>query len=66
VIHSFWIPALGGKRDLINNRTNHLWFMPDSTGETAFNGSCNEFCGTSHANMRFRAYTVTVPHSAEE
>ena len=59
VIHSFWIPALGGKRDLINNRTNHLWFMPDSTGENAFNGSCNEFCGTSHANMRFRAYTVT-------
>ncbi len=59
VIHSFWIPALGGKRDLINNRTNYLWFTPDSTGESAFNGSCNEFCGTSHANMRFRAYTVT-------
>lgn len=59
VIHSFWIPALGGKRDLIANRTNYLWFSPDSTGENAFNGSCNEYCGTSHANMRFRAYTVT-------
>ena len=53
VIHSFWIPGLGGKRDLVNNRTNHLWFTPDSTTETAFNGFCAEFCGTSHANMRF-------------
>lgn len=59
VIHSFWIPALGGKRDMVNNRTNHLWFTPDSTTETAFNGFCAEFCGTSHANMRFRAFTVT-------
>jgi len=60
VIHSFWIPALGGKRDLVNNRTNFLWFTPDSTGENAFNGTCNEYCGTSHANMRFRAYTVSA------
>jgi len=59
VLHSFWIPALGGKRDLIANRTNYLWFTPDSTGEAAFNGSCNEYCGASHANMRFRAFTVT-------
>ena len=59
VLHSFWIPALGGKRDLISNRTNYLWFAPDSTGENAFNGTCNEYCGSSHANMRFRAYTVT-------
>jgi cytochrome c oxidase subunit 2 len=59
VIHSFWIPGLGGKRDLVNNRTNHLWFTPDSTTEEAFNGFCAEFCGISHANMRFRAFTVT-------
>ena len=61
VIHSFWIPGLGGKRDLVNNRTNHIWFTPDSTqaeGE-AFNGFCAEYCGTSHANMRFKAFTVT-------
>ena len=32
VIHSFWIPQLGGKRDLISNHTNHLWFTPDSIG----------------------------------
>ncbi len=60
VIHSFWIPALGGKRDLVNNRTNILWFTPDSTGEQGFIGSCNEYCGSSHANMRFRAYTVNA------
>jgi cytochrome c oxidase subunit II len=58
VIHSFWIPQLGGKRDLVSNRTNHLWFTPDSVGVMAFNGSCNEYCGTSHANMRFRVFTV--------
>ncbi|MGQ0764797.1 MAG: cytochrome c oxidase subunit II [Gemmatimonadota bacterium] len=60
VIHSFWIPALGGKRDLVNNRTNYLWFTPDSVTENAFNGSCNEYCGSSHANMKFRAYTVSA------
>jgi cytochrome c oxidase subunit 2 len=59
VLHSFWVPALGGKRDLVNNRTNHIWFTPDSTTEEAFNGFCAEFCGISHANMRFRAFTVT-------
>jgi cytochrome c oxidase subunit II len=59
VIHSFWIPALAGKRDNVNNRTNYLWFTPDSTTEAAFNGFCAEYCGISHANMRFRAFTVT-------
>lgn len=58
VLHSFWIPSLAGKRDLISNRTNYLWFTPDSTGEAAFNGSCNEYCGASHANMKFRVFTV--------
>jgi cytochrome c oxidase subunit 2 len=60
VIHSFWIPNLGGKRDAMANRLNHLWFTTDSTGVQAFNGSCNEYCGASHANMRFRAYSVTA------
>lgn len=59
VIHSFWIPQLGGKRDVVSNRTNHLWFTPDSVGTQAFNGTCVEYCGASHANMRFRAYTVS-------
>ncbi|NUO65527.1 MAG: cytochrome c oxidase subunit II [Gemmatimonadaceae bacterium] len=65
VIHSFWIPRLGGKRDLVSNHTNYLWFTPDSADETAWNGSCNEYCGASHANMRFRAFTVT-PAQFEE
>jgi cytochrome c oxidase subunit 2 len=59
VLHSFWIPALGGKRDLIANHTNYLWFTPDSTSDGVFNGQCAEYCGTSHANMRFKAFTVT-------
>jgi cytochrome c oxidase subunit 2 len=58
VIHSFWIPALSGKRDVIPNRTNYLWFSPDSAGSNAWNGACAEFCGTSHANMRFKTFTV--------
>jgi len=59
VIHSFWIPALSGKRDVIPNRTNYLWFAPDSSGSNAWNGACAEFCGTSHANMRFKTFTVS-------
>ena len=67
VIHSFWIPGLGGKRDAVYNptsgwlkyRQNHIWFTADSTTPDVFNGYCAEYCGTSHANMRFRAMVVT-------
>jgi cytochrome c oxidase subunit 2 len=60
VIHSFWTPQLGGKRDVITNRTNYLWYTPDSsTASTVWNGFCVEYCGASHANMRFRVFTVT-------
>jgi cytochrome c oxidase subunit 2 len=59
VLHSFWIPQMGGKRDLIANHTNYLWFTPDSSlGVLDWNGTCNEYCGLSHANMKFRVYTV--------
>ena len=58
VLHSFWIPNLGGKRDLISNRTNYLWFTPDSIGAAAMNGQCAEYCGDSHANMKFKVFTV--------
>ena len=59
VVHSFWIPRLGGKRDVVTNHTNYLWFTPkDSMALKALNGSCNEYCGASHANMKFRAFTV--------
>ena len=59
VLHSFWVPQLGGKRDLITNHTNFLWFTPDSIGVSALNGMCVEYCGASHANMRFKTFTVT-------
>ena len=59
VLHSFWIPQLGGKRDLISNKTNYLWFTPNvDLGTNAWNGFCVEYCGTSHANMKFRLFTV--------
>lgn len=59
VLHSFWVPQMGGKRDLISNRTNLMWFTPNvDLGTNAWNGFCVEYCGTSHANMKFRMFTV--------
>jgi len=59
VIHSFWTPQLGGKRDLITNKVNWLWYTPnaDLAGQV-FNGFCTEYCGSSHANMRFHTIVV--------
>jgi cytochrome c oxidase subunit II len=54
VIHSFWAPGLGGKRDLMQGRTTRIAFTADSTGE--YLGQCAEFCGASHANMRLRVF----------
>lgn len=59
VIHSFWAPRLGGKRDVMPGRTTRLAFTADSA--STFLGQCAEFCGESHANMRFR---VMVDQSA--
>ncbi len=52
VIHSFWVPRIGGKRDVVPGRTTYIAFTPDSTG--TFYGQCAEFCGVSHANMGLR------------
>ena len=52
VIHSFWIPQMGGKRDVIPGRTNHIVFTPSEAG--VYLGQCAEFCGDSHALMRMR------------
>jgi len=57
VIHSFWIPRLAGKRDVIAGRVNRIAFTADSVG--AFLGQCAEFCGESHANMRLRVMVAT-------
>jgi cytochrome c oxidase subunit 2 len=60
VIHSFWTPQLGGKRDVVTNRTNYIWYTPDtSISSNVWNGFCAEYCGASHANMRFRVFTVS-------
>lgn len=59
VIHSFWVPQLVGKRDVIHKdakMANHLWFTPESS--FVWNGFCAEYCGSSHSNMRFRVFTV--------
>ena len=56
VIHSFWIPKLAGKVDMIPNRPNHLWFKADRAGY--FYGQCAEYCGDSHAIMRFRVIAL--------
>lgn len=61
VLHAFWVPQLGGKRDLISNKVNHLWYTPNADlGTAVWNGFCTEYCGASHANMRIRAYTVSA------
>jgi len=52
VIHSFWVPQLAGKTDLVPNRINHTWIEPFKTG--IFLGNCAEYCGTQHANMLLR------------
>jgi cytochrome c oxidase subunit 2 len=52
VIHSFWIPQLAGKTDVIPGRVNHLWFAPQRSGW--FLGQCAEYCGTQHAHMWLR------------
>ena len=52
VIHSFWVPRLSGKMDVIPGHENHLSITPTETG--TFYGECAEFCGTQHAWMRFK------------
>jgi cytochrome c oxidase subunit II len=50
--HSFWIPQLGGKTDLIPNHPNSMWMDPRRTG--VFLGQCAQYCGTQHAKMLLR------------
>ena len=58
--HSFWIPQLAGKTDLIPNRVNETWIDPHETG--LFLGQCAQYCGTQHAKMLLR---VSVDSSEE-
>lgn len=63
VIHSFWLPKLGGKVDMIPNRANHIWLKADQPGY--FWGQCAEYCGDSHAVMRFRVVALGPKEFAE-
>ena len=49
VIHSFWIPKLGGKMDVIPGQTNAMWLQADEPGR--YRGQCSEYCGAQHAHM---------------
>jgi cytochrome c oxidase subunit 2 len=52
--HSFWVPRLAGKTDLIPNRTNNTWIDPHEVG--IYVGQCAQYCGTQHAKMLLRVY----------
>ena len=52
--HSFWIPRLGGKTDLIPNRVTRTWIDPYEAG--LYLGQCAQYCGTQHAKMLLRVY----------
>jgi len=52
--HSFWVPELAGKTDLIPNHVNRMWVDPQRTG--VFLGQCAQYCGVQHAKMLLRVY----------
>ncbi len=60
VIHSFWVPKLAGKLDVIPGRTNSMWFNATKVG--SYSGQCAEFCGFQHADMRL----IVVAESEED
>jgi cytochrome c oxidase subunit II len=60
VIHSFWVPQLAGKMDVVPNRTNRVWIEPRTPG--LYVGQCAEFCGLQHAGMLLRV----VVHPTDE
>jgi cytochrome c oxidase subunit 2 len=53
-VHSFWVPRLAGKTDLIPNHPNTMWIDPHETG--LYLGQCAQYCGTQHAKMLLRVY----------
>lgn len=60
VIHSFWVPELAGKVDMVPGQVNHLRFTPTKAG--IYRGECAEFCDVGHANMAF----VVVAETPED
>jgi cytochrome c oxidase subunit II len=79
VVHSWWIPKLGGKMDAVPGYTNKTWFkippsaIPEGADQVVFHGQCAELCGRNHANMlgrvigmRFPDYKAWVDRKATE
>jgi cytochrome c oxidase subunit 2 len=63
VIHSFWVPELAGKTDVVPGHNNWLKLEADHPG--TYLGQCAEYCGLSHANMRFRVIAQTPSDFAD-
>jgi cytochrome c oxidase subunit 2 len=67
VIHSWWIPELGGKMDAVPGYTNKTWFkipesaIPEGENQVVYNGQCAELCGRNHANMLARVVGMRYP-----
>jgi cytochrome c oxidase subunit II len=67
VIHSWWIPKLGGKMDAVPGYTNKTWFkipesaIPEGKNSVVFDGQCAELCGRNHANMIGRVIGLRYP-----
>ncbi|MGA9595506.1 MAG: cytochrome c oxidase subunit II [Acidimicrobiia bacterium] len=61
VIHSFWVPTLNGKRDVVPNRITNLTLIADdpTPPDQPHPGQCAEFCGLAHADMRFKVHVRT-------
>ncbi len=59
MIHSFWIPALNGKKDVVPGRKQFLKLEADKPG--TYLGQCAEYCGLAHADMRMRVIAQTLP-----
>ena len=57
VAHSFWVPQLAGKTDVIPSRRNVMWIDPSTPG--TYLGNCTEYCGTQHANMYVRVVVLS-------
>jgi cytochrome c oxidase subunit II len=57
VIHSFWVPQLGPKRDMLKEYSNNLWIQADKPG--LYLGTCSEYCGTQHAGMMIHVIAQT-------
>ena len=63
VDHSFWVPELAGKMDLIPNKVNVMWLDPSKPG--VYLGQCAQFCGAEHAMMLLRVYVDTPAQFAQ-